>query len=301
MCSLITCDVCHKLTWSGCGQDIQLHSKELMKEVNPGDRCTCGEKKRFPRPLSKLSRPIEAIRQFTPSWFSMTMGTGILSVLLQVFPFQFNGLHTIAVIIFVLNVVIYCTFTIMTVARYVMFPSVLSLMLNHSAQSLFIGTMPMGLTTIINFIIVGLPQHFDWALDLAFVLWCIDLAFTLICCIGVPYFIIVHHNHQIESMNGTWLLPIVPAVVHSASGGLLANHIDENRAFVVLIISYLLMGMGILLAISIIVIYFYRLAVHKLPPKEVIISVFLPLGPVSFFFFFFFFAFGNVINLYIIH
>ncbi|KAI8877885.1 hypothetical protein K501DRAFT_197146 [Backusella circina FSU 941] len=252
-----------------------------MSGVSPNDRCTCGEKKIFPRPLSKLSKPIEAIHHFTPSWFSITMGTGILSVLLQVFPFQFRGLHVIAIIVFVLNVVIYCIFTIMSIARYTMFPSVFSLMLNHSAQSLFLGTIPMGLTTIINFIIVGLTQHFDWALNLAFVLWCIDLFLTLLSCLVVPYYIIVHHDHQIESMNGTWLLPIVPAVVHSASGGLLANHLNEERAIVVLIISYILMGMGILLALSIIVIYFYRLAIHKLPPKEIIISSFLPLGPLG--------------------
>ncbi|GAA5815798.1 hypothetical protein MFLAVUS_009313 [Mucor flavus] len=82
-------------------------------------------------------------------------------------------------------------------------------------------------------------------------------------------------------MNGTWLLPIVPAVVTGASGGLLANHIDEHRGFIVLIISYITMGIGICLAFSIITIYFYRLAVHNLPPKEVIISSFLPLGPLG--------------------
>ncbi|EPJ1876678.1 hypothetical protein ACTE62_004983 [Klebsiella pneumoniae] len=32
------------------------------------------------RPLSALSSPKEAIRQFTPNWFAATMGTGILSL-----------------------------------------------------------------------------------------------------------------------------------------------------------------------------------------------------------------------------
>ncbi|WP_304486019.1 hypothetical protein [Rahnella variigena] len=38
------------------------------------------------RPLSELSSPKEAIRQFTPNWFAATMGTGILSLSLAQFP-----------------------------------------------------------------------------------------------------------------------------------------------------------------------------------------------------------------------
>lgn len=224
---------------------------------------------------------VEIIRHFTPSWFSVTMGTGIVAILLQNFPFPFYGLPTIALVIYILNVVIYCTFTLMTVARYILFPSIFELMMKHSAQSLFIGTIPMGLTTITNFTILVIADKKEWGMDLAFGLYITQLVLTVFSCIVVPYYIIVHHNHQLESMNGTWLLPIVPAVVTSSSGGLLANHIDEGRALVVLLISYVMMGMGLLLALSIIVIYFYRLAVHKLPPKEVIISSFLPLGPLG--------------------
>lgn len=32
---------------------------------------------------------------------------------------------------------------------------------------------------------------------------------------------------------------------------------------------------------TVLVIYFHRLTVHKLPPREVIVSVFLPLGPLG--------------------
>ncbi|KAG2230721.1 voltage-dependent anion channel [Thamnidium elegans] len=225
--------------------------------------------------------PKEIIRHFTPSWFSVNMGTGILSILLYTFPFQFYGLPTIALVLYISNAVIFSIFFIITCLRYIMFPSIFQLMMKHSAQSLFIGTLPMGLTTITNFTILAISGKYEWGMNLAFVLWCIQFVFTMFSCIAVPFYIIVHHNHQLESMNGTWLLPIVPAVVTGASGGLLANHIDEHRGFIVLIISYITMGMGLCLALSIISIYFYRLAVHNLPPKEVIISSFLPLGPLG--------------------
>ena len=38
------------------------------------------------QPLTALSTPKEAIRQFTPNWFATTMGTGILALALGQLP-----------------------------------------------------------------------------------------------------------------------------------------------------------------------------------------------------------------------
>ncbi|KAG1450312.1 hypothetical protein G6F56_008386 [Rhizopus delemar] len=223
----------------------------------------------------------EVIRHFTPSWFSVTMGNGIVAILLQGFPFQFKGLSTISFVVFMINVVVYCIFTVITILRYILFPSIFKLMIAHPSQSLFIGTIPMGLTTITNYTALTLIDKYSWGMNLAFTLWCIEFAMTTVSCFLVPYYFIVHQVHALETMNGTWLLPIVPAIVTAASGGLLSHYLDEPRALVILIISYITMGLGLFLALSIIVIYFYRLAIHKLPPKEAIISSFLPLGPLG--------------------
>lgn len=40
--------------------------------------------------------------------------------------------------------------------------------------------------------------------------------------------------------------------------------------------------MGTPLAMMVLVIYYQRLAVHKLPPRETVVSCFLPLGPLGF-------------------
>lgn len=231
---------------------------------------------------TKMKTAKEAIKHFTPSWFSVTMGTGIVAILLYNFPYQFRGLYIIATVIYLLNILLFSTFTLISITRYVMFPEIMSLMLKHPGQSLFIGTIPMGLTTITNCtVLIAVPYFESWAITVAYALWWTEFALTLISSIAVPYYIIIYHNHKLETMNGTWLLPIVPAVVTAASGGLLAHVLDYERAFPIIIISYMLMGIGILLALSIIVIYFYRLTVHKLPPREVIISSFLPLGPLG--------------------
>lgn len=50
-------------------------------------------------------------------------------------------------------------------------------------------------------------------------------------------------------------------------------------ALTILLASYIMDGIGLLLAAMIMAIYFQRLAVHHLPARDVIISTFLPLGP----------------------
>lgn len=42
------------------------------------------------------------------------MGTGIVSILLYNLPYQFNGLHIIAVVVFCLNVALFLSFLTMS-------------------------------------------------------------------------------------------------------------------------------------------------------------------------------------------
>ena len=83
-------------------------------------------------------------------------------------------------------------------------------------------------------------------------------------------------------MTAAWLLPIVAPIVAAASGGVVAAVLpNPQHALWTVIISYILWGTGVPLAMAVLVIYFERLTVHKLPPREVIVSVFLPLGPLG--------------------
>lgn len=81
-------------------------------------------------------------------------------------------------------------------------------------------------------------------------------------------------------MTAVWLLPIVATIVAAATGGIVAEYLpDPEYALYTVTVGYVLWGAGMPLSMMILVIYFHRLAIHKLPPPEVIVSVFLPLGP----------------------
>jgi hypothetical protein len=124
------------------------------------------------------------VRNFTPSWFAVNMGTGITSILLHNLPYNGRWLQYISYIIFVLNVVLFIIFFLISVLRYTLWPRIWTAMLRHPAQSLFIGCFPMGLATIINMIcFVCVPAWGgDWW-KLAWALWWIDAVLaTAICC-----------------------------------------------------------------------------------------------------------------------
>ncbi|KAL8826964.1 MAG: hypothetical protein Q9191_003470 [Dirinaria sp. TL-2023a] len=83
-------------------------------------------------------------------------------------------------------------------------------------------------------------------------------------------------------MTAAWLLPIVAPIVAAASGGVVAEILpNPQHALWTVIVSYILWGIGVPLAMAVLVIYFHRLTIWKLPSREVIVSVFLPLGPLG--------------------
>ena len=93
------------------------------------------------------------VRNFTPSWFAVIMGTGIVSILLHNLPYNGDWLYWISVAVFALNVALFLLFTFISIVRYTVYPEIWFAMIRHPAQSLFIGTFPMGLATIINMIV----------------------------------------------------------------------------------------------------------------------------------------------------
>lgn len=50
------------------------------------------------------------ILNFTPSWFTINMGTGIVSILLYLSPHSFRGLHQIALAFYILNILLFLIF-----------------------------------------------------------------------------------------------------------------------------------------------------------------------------------------------
>lgn len=235
------------------------------------------------RPLSHLPRPLEAIRQFTPNWFAVVMGTGVLALALAQWPGDVPGLHLLAEGLWLFNVLLFVLFTGLYTARWVLFFDEARRIFGHSTVSMFFGTIPMGLATLINGLLVfGLPRWGGGVVLLAETLWWIDVAMSLACGVLIPFLMFTRQEHRIDQMTAVWLLPVVAAEVAAASGGLLAPHLaDAHSQLVMLVTSYILWAFSLPVAFSILTILLLRMALHKLPHENMAASSWLALGPIG--------------------
>ena len=242
----------------------------------------CSQTRTSPlRPLSQLAHPREVIRQFTPNWFAATMGTGVLALALA--QVDVPGLRGLAESLWLLTIGLFVLFTLLYTARWVLFFDEARRIFAHSTVSMFFGTIPMGLATILNGCLVfGINRWGEGILPWVEALWWFDVGLALLCGVAIPYLMFTRQEHSIDQMTAVWLLPVVAAEVAAASGGLLAPHlVDAHTQFQVLITSYVLWAVSLPVAFSILTILMLRMALHKLPQANMAASSWLALGPIG--------------------
>ena len=223
------------------------------------------------------------VQQFTPNWFGATMGTGALALALNQFPLALPGLHEAATGLWLFNIGLFATFGLLYAARWILFFDGARRIFDHPVMSMFLGTIPMGLATIVNgFLAFGPPLIGDAAsVAAAHALWWVDVAMALACGLAVPFLMFTRQAHSMARVTAVWLLPIVAAEVSAASAGLLAPHLAASEAFTVLMLGYALWAYSVPLAMSILVILVLRLVLHKLPERDMGVSAWLALGPIG--------------------
>ncbi len=232
------------------------------------------------KPLHALPSRWELVRQFTPNWFTVNMGTGITFILLAQFPAHIAGLHAFAHALFVLDAALFVAFSALFLLRWALFLEDAMPLLRHPVQSMFLGAIPMALIPLANGLVLFHPGDAA-AAQAAVALWWVDVALSLAIGWLVPLYQFVVQDHALERMTGVWLLPVVPAEVAASSAGVLAPHLPAAQAQTLVVAGYALWGMSVPIALGILTVLYLRLALHKLPPKELGVSTWLSLGPIG--------------------
>jgi len=235
------------------------------------------------KPLTHKSLS-EVVRNFTPNWFTLNMGTGI----------AFLTLHNIKVDLFAsqmfwgellwfVDMFFFLLFSTLFIARIIFYPEAVNLMLKHPIQSMFLGAIPMALVPILEgFALYGNSLFGEVALNISLYLWWFDAFLAIAVGWLLPYLMFtIQQEHKLENMTAIWLLPIVASEVTASAGGLLAPLYSGTIAENMLIFSYVLWAFSVPLALSVLVILFLRLVSHKLPEKALAVTSWLTLGPLG--------------------
>lgn len=133
------------------------------------------------------------IRNFTCSWFTVNMGTGVVSIVLHQMPKPYDAhwLRILGIIVFIFNLVLFILFSVITTARFIMYPEVLDAIMRGPGESLFLGAFPIGLATLINMFVYVCVQNGHWggwATGFAWAWFWADAVMALACAMVVPFF-----------------------------------------------------------------------------------------------------------------
>lgn len=219
-------------------------------------------------------------RRFTPNWFTAGMGTGITAVVAYTQVGAPAWLQHGATALWLVNIVLVALLSVLFVGRLVSDPGALKDILHDPVQSMFLGAIPMAVTTIVNgFVDMGRPLFGHTALAIAGPLWLFNVALAVASAVVVPYAMFVSHDHRLERMTGVWLMPFVPPEVVAASGGLLLPHVTSHAmAQAILTGSLVLWALSVPIAFLLLGVLLLRLSLHKLPPRDMAISTWITLG-----------------------
>ena len=160
-----------------------------------------------------------------------------------------------------------------------------TVMIQDATNSLFLGTIPMGFATIVEmWIFVCVPAWGDWAAYVGWALWMVDAIVAVAVTVSLGVLLMsASHQRSLDSITAAQLLPIAATIVAAGTGSEVAEVLPNAQyALGTIVVCYVLWGMAVPMAFSVLVIYYHRLALHKMPPREVIVSAFLPLGPLGF-------------------
>lgn len=235
------------------------------------------------KPFTQLGQRHNIIRQFTPNWFTVSMGTGVVALIISEFPMLKALTWQLGTGLWYFNILLFVLFTVLYGLRWAFYPHEAKQIFQHPSMSLFLGTIPMALATILNgFLKYGQPIYGDTAVQIAQTLWYADVVLALLVAWVVPFAMYRHQEHALQQMTAVWLLPIVACEVAASSGGLLLGHLAaDTHAVAILLGSYVLWGISVLPAFAILTILMLRLVLHKLPEKELAVSSWLALGPIG--------------------
>lgn len=235
------------------------------------------------KPFTQLGQLQNLIRQFTPNWFTVSMGTGVVALIVSEFLILKSFTWSFGTTLWYLNIALFVLFTVLYGLRWVFYPHEAKQIFQHPMMSLFLGTIPMALATILNGCLkYGQPIYGDIAVHVAKSLWYVDVLLALLVAWGVPFVMYQRQQHSLSNMTAVWLLPIVACEVAASSGGLLLGHLPtDGHAVAILLASYVLWGISVLPAFAILTILMLRLVLHKLPEKELAVSSWLALGPIG--------------------
>lgn len=231
-------------------------------------------------PTARLSR---ALWNFSSRWFLIPQGTGIIAVILHQLDYQFRGLRIISVIVWIYTIALLATAMSVYLLRVLVYPRHVARALRESiVETSCLSSISITFTTIIQMIVLVLVHQWGpaWGI-VAFVLWWINTAMAVVAVMVIPYVFVKVQPPGIKSVTPVVLLPLIAALTSAAGGGVICHYgaFSDRLQVPVIIVSYLEVGLGLLLAMTFNDVFVTRLFDRSFPDLEHIYQDMILCGP----------------------
>ncbi|KJZ69385.1 hypothetical protein HIM_09295 [Hirsutella minnesotensis 3608] len=225
----------------------------------------------------------QRIHHFTWAWFTFPMSTGGLSLLIFAQPNTFNGLKSIGFLVYILNLIIFITISILITTRFFLYPGELTKSVQHPLEGFFIPTFLISIALIIT----G-TQRYATNNDDSNLLWGIQAAFwvyltvSVLLAVGQYSFAFAAHEYSLSTMMPTWILPIFPIMIIGTFASVIARTQPDLSAIPIIIAGLTCQGLGFSIAVLMYAHMVGRLMTAGLPNREQRPGLFICVGPPAF-------------------
>ncbi len=258
-----------------------MSTRELPTTVAADDACSPRPARRL---LRELEHPSELFANLGPNWFASVMGTGIVANAAALLPVSVPGLHTAALIVWVLAATMLIALLGATAIHWMRHPKAARAHASNPEMAPFYGAPPMALLTVgAGTLLVGrelTSTHAAVLIDA--VLWATGTVTGLASSLAIPYLMFTRHRIEQHMTLATWLMPIVPPMVSAATGAALVAHLPDGQDRLTLLLGcYAMFGLSLIASLIVITLVWARLAYHGPGPAETVPTLWIVLGPLG--------------------
>lgn len=217
------------------------------------------------------------------AWYTTTMSTGGIALILHSTPHQFSGLSVIGRIVFIFDIVIFLGITAAITTRFILHPGAFRNSLRDPTESLFFATFFLSIATIIqNIQGYGVPHAGPWLIVALRVLFWIYSACTFLLAVGQYYYLFTAKKLTIHSMTPSWILPVFPSMLSGTIASVISSSQPPVHALPIVVAGLTFQGLGFLVAVFMYANWIGRLMTCGLPDPRTRPGMFIAVGPPAF-------------------
>ncbi|KAB5523147.1 malic acid transport protein [Coniochaeta sp. 2T2.1] len=232
-------------------------------------------------------RPVpfrQRMKHFTWAWYTLSMSTGGLSVLIYNQPRQFWGLRHIGIALYILNLFFFFLVTAGLVTRFGLHRGTFTASITHQRESFFVPTLLLSIATLITSTeryVVSATSIVDLrAVEGSF--WAY-LAVSIAVAVAQYAFVFSRHRMRpFRSIMPTWILPIFPVMLTGTIASVIADTQPDIAAVPIIVAGLTCQGLGLSVAGMMYALLVGRLFFAGLPGREHRPGLFMCVGPPAF-------------------